>query len=223
MPQEEISGDPVSTDSLQNESLIQAQPPLDDAVEISEEHPESNPEPQMSSGDNDSSENPTIAEPVSQVLGSTSKIQSITVNRIKRELIELSRNPPALCSAGLVEDDLFNWQATIIGPQGTPYEGGIFFLSIKLPPDYPFDPPKVAFTTEIYHPNISKDKNICLDILGSEWSPVLTISKILLSICSLLCDPNLENPCVPEVAQIFRTNKRKYDMAAREWTEKYAM
>ncbi|KAI5108219.1 ubiquitin-conjugating enzyme E2 D3 isoform X1 [Silurus meridionalis] len=105
----------------------------------------------------------------------------------------------------------------------SPYQGGVFFLTIHFPTDYPFKPPKVAFTTRIYHPNINSNGSICLDILRSQWSPALTISKVLLSICSLLCDPNPDDPLVPEIARIYKTDTEKYNKMAREWTEKYAM
>ncbi|RXG54146.1 Ubiquitin-conjugating enzyme E2 2 [Armadillidium vulgare] len=93
------------------------------------------------------------------------------------ELQDLGRDPPAQCSAGPVGDDLFHWQATIMGPPESPFQGGVFFLTIHFPTDYPFKPPKVAFTTRIYHPNINSNGSICLDILRSQWSPALTISK----------------------------------------------
>ncbi|XP_069628545.1 ubiquitin-conjugating enzyme E2 D2 isoform X3 [Haliaeetus albicilla] len=104
-----------------------------------------------------------------------------TVVLVCSELNDLARDPPAQCSAGPVGDDMFHWQATIMGPNDSPYQGGVFFLTIHFPTDYPFKPPKVAFTTRIYHPNINSNGSICLDILRSQWSPALTISKVLLS------------------------------------------
>ena len=83
---------------------------------------------------------------------------------------------------GPVGDDLFHWQATIMGPEESPYTGGVFFLDIHFPADYPFKPPKVSFTTRIYHCNINSNGGICLDILKDQWSPALTISKVLLSV-----------------------------------------
>ncbi|XP_063163542.1 ubiquitin-conjugating enzyme E2 D1 isoform X3 [Candoia aspera] len=98
-----------------------------------------------------------------------------------RELSDLQRDPPAHCSAGPVGDDLFHWQATIMGPPDSAYQGGVFFLTVHFPTDYPFKPPKIAFTTKIYHPNINSNGSICLDILRSQWSPALTVSKELFS------------------------------------------
>ncbi|XP_075395112.1 ubiquitin-conjugating enzyme E2 D2-like isoform X2 [Tenrec ecaudatus] len=135
----------------------------------------------------------------------------------------MTRDPPAQCSAGPVGDDMFHWQGTIMGPANSPYQGGIFFLSIYFPTDYPYHPPEITFTTRIYHPNISKRGNICLDILKSEWSPALTIAKVLLSICSLLCDPNPDDPVVPSIAKTYKTDREKFDKLAKKYTHKYAM
>ncbi|KAJ8161066.1 hypothetical protein LV155_004179 [Aspergillus fumigatus] len=134
-----------------------------------------------------------------------------------------SSDPPSSCSAGPVGDDLFHWQATIMGPGDSPYSGGVFFLTIHFPTDYPFKPPKVNFTTRIYHPNINSNGSICLDILRDQWSPALTISKVLLSICSMLTDPNPDDPLVPEIAHVYKTDRPRYEATAREWTRKYAI
>lgn len=67
----------------------------------------------------------------------------------------------------------------------SPYSGGVFFLAIHFPTDYPFKPPKVNFTTRIYHPNINSNGSICLDILRDQWSPALTISKGMSASCSI--------------------------------------
>lgn len=106
----------------------------------------------------------------------------MALKRIQRELQELGRDPPANCSAGPVGDDLFHWQATIMGPDDSPYSGGVFFLDIHFPADYPFKPPKVSFTTRIYHCNINSNGGICLDILKDQWSPALTISKVTINL-----------------------------------------
>jgi len=75
---------------------------------------------------------------------------------------------------------------TISRQSDSPYSGGVFFLAIHFPTDYPFKPPKVNFTTRIYHPNINSNGSICLDILRDQWSPALTISKGTLSLTLIL-------------------------------------
>jgi len=142
--------------------------------------------------------------------------------RIEAELKSITEDPPSNCSAAPENEDIFHWTATIIGPTGSVYEGGIFNLSIEFPPNYPFKPPKIRFITRIYHPNINMSGGICLDILKDQWSPALTISKVLISICSLLDDPNPDDPLVPEIADIYVKNRLQYDLTAREWTQFYA-
>ena len=147
----------------------------------------------------------------------------MSINRIRTELKELISDPPANISAGpLDESNLYIWAATIMGPSDSPYSGGIFNLTIEFPNNYPFKPPKVKFKTPIYHPNINSAGSICLDILNVSWSPVLTISKLLLSICSLLTDPNPDDPLVIEIANLYKTNKAKYIKNARNHTLTYA-
>ncbi|CAO3618946.1 unnamed protein product [Cunninghamella echinulata] len=120
-------------------------------------------------------------------------LETPSLKRITKELREITLDPPPNCSAGPKGDNLYEWVATISGPTDSPYDGGIFFLDISLPKEYPFKPPTVIFRTRIYHCNISSKGSICLDILKDNWSPALSISKVLLSICSLLTNPNPGN------------------------------
>mmetsp|Transcript_6651 Transcript_6651/g.17024 ORF Transcript_6651/g.17024 Transcript_6651/m.17024 type:complete len:148 (+) Transcript_6651:155-598(+) len=143
--------------------------------------------------------------------------------RISKELHDLGKDPPASCSASTVGDDVFHWQVTITGPPESAYAGGVFFLNIRFPTDYPFKPPKVNFLTRVFHPNINLNGSICLDILDGQWSPALTISKVILSICSLLTEPNADDPLVPDIAQLCKYDWAQYEQTAREWTRKYAM
>ncbi|CAD2214520.1 ubiquitin-conjugating enzyme E2 D/E [Angomonas deanei] len=147
----------------------------------------------------------------------------MALRRIQKELKDLEKDPPANTSGGPTNDnDLFNWKATIIGPEESPYAGGLFFLNIHFPSDYPFKPPKLQFVTKIYHPNINNNGGICLDILKDQWSPALTISKVLLSVCSLLTDPNPEDPLVPDIARQYKTDRASFNKTAQEWTRLYA-
>ncbi|KAF5836049.1 ubiquitin-conjugating enzyme/RWD-like protein [Dunaliella salina] len=118
-------------------------------------------------------------------------------------------------------ENLLHFFDSNCGPPDSPYAGGVFFVSIHFPPDYPFKPPKVAFQTKVYHPNVNSQGSICLDILKDQWSPALTVSKVLLSISSLLTDPNPDDPLVPEIAHACKTDKSRYEETAREWTRKF--
>lgn len=146
----------------------------------------------------------------------------MATNRIKRELLDLQRDPPSNCSAGPDGDNMYKWKGVILGPSDSPYSGGLFHLNINFPVDYPFKPPLISFSTQIYHPNINSAGAICLDILKTQWSPALTISKVLLSVCSLLNDPNPDDPLVPEIARIYTTDRAEYNRKAKEFTIKYA-
>ncbi|XP_044534820.1 ubiquitin-conjugating enzyme E2 E1-like [Gracilinanus agilis] len=125
-------------------------------------------------------------------------------------------------TAGPKGDNIYEWRSTILGPPGSVYEGGVFFLDITFTPEYPFKPPKVTFRTRIYHCNINSQGVICLDILKDNWSPALTISKVLLSICSLLTDCNPADPLVGSIATQYMTNRAEHDRMARQWTKRYA-
>lgn len=143
--------------------------------------------------------------------------------RIQRELEELRANPLETCSAGPIkEEDLHAWEATILGPKDSPYEGGCFSLRIEFPVNYPFRPPKVAFVTKVFHPNINAQGGICLDILKDQWSPALSVTKVLLSISSLLTDANPKDPLVPDIARLYVEDRAGFDRTAREWTQRYA-
>lgn len=144
--------------------------------------------------------------------------------RIKKELEEISKEPPSNCSAGPINpDNIFEWSATILGPSESPYAGGVFKLNIIFNEKYPFKPPKVKFITRIFHPNINSSGSICLDILNVNWSPALTITKLLLSISSLLTDPNPNDPLVKSIADMYIHQKDEYNRKAREFTLRYAV
>ena len=143
--------------------------------------------------------------------------------RLQREYQEIQKDPPANCTAGPINDtDFFNWEAMIFGPADSPFQGGLFKLAIAFPSDYPFKPPIITFKTKIYHPNIHAAGVICLDILKKEWSPALTISKVLLSILSLLTDANPNDPLVPDIADLYKRDRAAYDANAKAWTQRYA-
>ena len=146
-----------------------------------------------------------------------------TLKRILKEIVDFKKNQPL--NVGLIqikEDDVFNYFAIIIGPDYSPYENGIFYVNIRYPDGYPFKPPKCTFLTRIFHPNINSFGSITLDILRDQWSPALTIRTIILSISSLLSQPNFDDYLVPEIAHLYKKNKYEYYKKAREFAEMYA-
>ena len=143
--------------------------------------------------------------------------------RLNKEYKDFQKDPPTNCSAGPDGDNIYKWKAFINGPKDSPYEGGLFELELIFTNKYPFQPPKVVFLTKIYHMNINGSGQICLDILKDNWSPALTITKLLLSICSLLTDPNPDDPLVPEIANLYKRDRTLYMATAREYTQSWAV
>lgn len=147
---------------------------------------------------------------------------SAAIKRLQKEFQGLQENPIGYVSAAPDAEDIFNWTSTIIGPPETPYEGGVFTILIKFPQDYPFKPPRIQFLTPVFHPNINRKGDICLNTLRDKWSPALTISKVLLSICSLLNEPNPDDPLVPEAATLYKFDREEYNKTAHRWTQEHA-
>lgn len=146
--------------------------------------------------------------------------------RLFFELTEMGKfyqEDPSIKAYITQDDSIYKWTAEIIGTRGSPYENGKFLLSIDFPKNYPFSAPLINFITKIYHCNINTSGGICLDILKEQWSPVLTISKVLLSIQSLMNEPNPNDPLMPYIADLYINERDTYNKNAREYTKKYAI
>ena len=138
--------------------------------------------------------------------------------RINKEIQMIQNENLDGISAGPSGDEIYKWNAIIIECQGTPYEGGTYFLDITFPNNYPQNPPRIIFKTPIYHPNISTQGSICLDLLKNNWSPSLSIGKILLSISSLLNDPNPNDPLNTDAANTFLDDRNYFNSIAKTMT-----
>ena len=165
----------------------------------------------------------------------------MSARRLTKELKLLTQEPVPGCSITLPnEDDLYKWIVHLIGPENTPYEGGIFIINIKFTNDYPFKKPVVTFETKIYHPHISDKGQACLAILGASYSPAIFVKRILKEITTLLCDHSgayiAECPCCGSVIdgrdlqqamnrnilKEYVQNRQKFNRVAKQWTQQYA-
>jgi len=149
-----------------------------------------------------------------------------SLKRIMRDFKNVTKDEPFENDSVVVSpknNDYYTWELVIKGPANSPFEGGKFHLEIVFPSDYPFKAPAVKFSNKIYHPNVSEDGKVCLEgVLGCEWSPALTIRKLLSNLIEILAKPLLENPLRPEVAKVYQENLKEYTKTATEWTKKYA-
>ena len=130
------------------------------------------------------------------------------------------------------ESNFFVWEALIAGPTGTPYEGGIFTYIkiadiralITFPKDYPLSPPVMKFNPPIFHPNVYEDGTVCISILhppgedpnryelaSERWSPVQSVEKILLSVVSMLAEPNDESGANIDASKMWREDREKFN------------
>ena len=147
--------------------------------------------------------------------------------RIKR-LIQEYRSTIRLTDTDFVTfapipgSQLSHVSCTILGASDTPYEGGVFHLVAVVPNEYPMQPPVVRFLTKLYHPKIDYEGRFYLSVLGGDWSPILTLQSVLVSITSLLSDLTTEDPLVPEISHEMLVDMPKFEKTASEYTQKYA-
>jgi len=153
-------------------------------------------------------------------------MSNIATHRLQIEYQEMITSDEFISKAftvELVNDSLFNMRATIKGPPDTPYSNGCFLIEFKIDQQYPYIPPKVKFLTHIWHPNISSVTGyICLDILGKEWVAAITIRIILLSLQSLLQNPEPNDPQDSVVAAQYKSKRKLFWLTASYWTAVYA-
>ncbi|CAD6197567.1 unnamed protein product [Caenorhabditis auriculariae] len=156
----------------------------------------------------------------------TSNMASIAFSRLQRECKEVVTNSEIAETGIMIEilnERLTDIKGQIRGPPDTPYEGGLFDLDIHIPENYPFTPPKIKFTTKIWHPNVSSQTGtICLDILKDQWAASLTLRTVLLSIQALMCTPEPKDPQDAVVARQYIDSHTLFKSTAEYWTVKFA-
>jgi ubiquitin-conjugating enzyme E2 D/E len=147
----------------------------------------------------------------------------MALKRIKKEFKDLLRDRPTdFCGGPISEADMFNWQATILGPEGSPYAGGLFRLKVQFPAEYPFRPPHLQFTTRIYHPKVNESGYFILPMVNN-WEPSLNIAGLLREVHSLLVDVTDDDALNSVATHFYRTDRPNFDRTAREWTQNFAV
>jgi len=151
---------------------------------------------------------------------------------LKNQLKELTKNPVDGFSVGLVDDsNIYEWQCILEGPPTTEYEGGYFPAILSFPKEYPNKPPVMRFTTpNFWHPNVYKDGKVCISILheakhdeyneqekmSEKWRPILGVEAVLVSVMSMLSEPNLESPANVDAAVEMKKDPKSYRAKIRK-------
>ncbi|XP_011857868.1 PREDICTED: ubiquitin-conjugating enzyme E2 G2 isoform X1 [Mandrillus leucophaeus] len=189
------------------------------------------------------------------------------LKRLMAEYKQLTLNPPEGIVAGpMNEENFFEWEALIMGPEDTCFEFGVFPAILSFPLDYPLSPPKMRFTCEMFHPNMSPmgpppgegdaevgnfqilwmwilggqpdvqvypDGRVCISILhapgddpmgyessAERWSPVQSVEKILLSVVSMLAEPNDESGANVDASKMWRDDREQFYKIAKQIVQK---
>ncbi|CAD6885356.1 unnamed protein product [Tilletia controversa] len=156
---------------------------------------------------------------------------SAAVKRLAIEYKQLSQDPEALFPAvgPISEENYLEWEALLPGPDGTPFENGVFSARLSFPSTYPLEPPVMKFEPPIFHPNVYPDGLVCISILhaagddpnmyesaSERWSPVQSVEKVLLSVLSMLAEPNVESGANIDACKMYRDDPKGYEKVIRE-------
>jgi len=141
-----------------------------------------------------------------------------------KDLSSVKNNSDKSIFACPLDDNIFLWVAIILGPENTPFEDGTFSLILMFDNTYPQNPPKIKFLSEMFHPNIYQSGELCLDMLKNRWSPSYDVLGILVSVQSLLNDPNIKSPANVEAAELYESNRTEYikkikDTVIKSWMD----
>mmetsp|Transcript_6815 Transcript_6815/g.9942 ORF Transcript_6815/g.9942 Transcript_6815/m.9942 type:complete len:168 (-) Transcript_6815:774-1277(-) len=160
-------------------------------------------------------------------------MSNAAARRLKKELRELQRKPVEGFSVGLRNGNLFEWDVIIVPPTESLFEGGFFRAELSFPSNYPSQPPKMKFKSDIWHPNIYKDGKVCISILhppgkdefGYEdaherWLPIYTVETILVNVITMLSAPNDESPANVDAAKEWRNARMQFQSRVKQCVEK---
>jgi len=159
--------------------------------------------------------------------GSTTRLLQNTFKRIQTNPVE------GFCVELPDESNFFEWKIYLEGPSGTPFASGIFQLLMTFPQDYPMAPPTLRFISDFWHPNVYKDGRVCISILHppgedmmsgelaeERWLPTQTVETVVLSVMSMLGDPNISSPANVDASVEMRKQPDKYVSRIKALIEK---
>jgi len=151
---------------------------------------------------------------------------------LSKELMRLEKDPVPGFTVEPASDDLFVWTVGLYGAPGTIYEGGYFKAKMKFPETYPMDPPSMVMTQPMWHPNIYEDGRLCISILhppgddamsgelaSERWNPTQSVTTVLLSVISMLSEPNISSPANVDASVMYRNKLDEYNKIVREQVE----
>lgn len=152
----------------------------------------------------------------------------MAMRRIRKEIECLDKDPNPYLAINPSKESLYKWKASVMGPENTPYYGGVFHLDIQIPERYPFEPPKLYFKTRIYHPNIDWNTGfVSLELLGRGWSPAIDIKSALEMVRIIMEEPDPDNPIFNheqiKISRLCMVNRNMFNETARRWTLYYAL
>ncbi|UVC54598.1 ubiquitin carrier protein [Theileria orientalis] len=150
---------------------------------------------------------------------------SLARSRLIKEVREISKLDDPNIRLYVSDSNIFRWTAYIRGPEGTPYENGIYKLSINCPSSYPIQPPTVQFLTKCFHPNINfQTGELCIDILKTNWSPAWTMQYLCRGVIYVLTYPNSDSPLNCDAGNLIRSGDLiGYKSMAQMYTHEYAL
>uniref|UniRef100_A0A1I8B6H6 UBIQUITIN_CONJUGAT_2 domain-containing protein n=1 Tax=Meloidogyne hapla TaxID=6305 RepID=A0A1I8B6H6_MELHA len=133
------------------------------------------------------------------------------LRRLQQELADVTENPIEGIKIHSVGENIFIWKVAIFGAPGTIYQ------TLTFPPKYPFEPPSMRFDNPIFHPNVYKDGKVCISILhppghdmlsgesaSERWNPAQGVRSIMLSVISMLNEPNTSSPANVDASVSYR-------------------
>lgn len=155
-------------------------------------------------------------------MNTNENLSPMVVGRLMKDIRALVKTPPEGITLHWSEDNIANLEAEIRGPEGTPFDGGVFRVRLSLGADFPHAPPKGTFLTKVFHPNVSEKGEICVNTLKRDWKPSHGIQHVLMIVRCLLIVPNAESALNAEAGRLLLENYDEFARRAALWTRIHA-